>query len=216
MYQVRLLCESESTFDLALHLAERISRCQKILDQIQAAAPPHKHEVADLIRDFQSTMQEIACSPDVLRIWDQEMPEQHIGPGLETLQSASFDQLAPDLTKARSDLVIAEPVTRDEARPHIDVARTVTVAPLEAEIRRPAYGEGMKICLGQRECGRRNLRQNVNRRQGCWIQSSRAAQAYPRSSRSRVLARIGRIHVAPPRLSGAATIRCPYSGDSRE
>ena len=114
-------------------------------------------------------MQEITCSPDVLRIWDQEMPKQHIGSGLETLQPASFDQFAPDLTEARSGLVIAEPVTRDEAKSYIDVARTVTVTTLEAEIRRPAYGEGMKICLHQRECSWRNLRQNVNRRQGCWI-----------------------------------------------
>jgi hypothetical protein len=49
---------------------------EKILDEIQAAVPPHKHEVADLVRDFESTIQEITCSPDVLRIGDQEMCEQ--------------------------------------------------------------------------------------------------------------------------------------------
>src|ERR1700721_1828647 len=168
-YQLRLLRKSETTLDLALHLAERISRCQKILDQIQAAVPPHKHEVADLVRDFESAMQEIARGPDVLRIWDQEMREQHIGPGLETLQPASFDQLAPDLTEARSGLIIAESVTRDKAKPHINVARTVAVTTCEAEIRCPAYGEGMKICFHKRECSWRNLRQNVNRRKGCWI-----------------------------------------------
>src|ERR1700738_1877805 len=186
--------KSETTLDLALHLAERISRCQKILDQIQAAVPPHKHEVADLVRDFESTMQEITCSPDVLRIWDQEMREQHIGPGLETLQPASFDQFEADLTEARSGLVIAESVTRDEAKPHIDVARTVAVTTLEAEIRRPA----------NRECAR-----------GMLGRPQRAPQPSPRPSRSRAATRFDRIHVAHPRLSGAATIRYPDAGDSR-
>ncbi len=74
VYQLRLLRKSETTLDLALHLAERISRCQKILDQIQAARQPYKHEVADLVRDFDFTMQEITRSPDVLGIWDQVMP----------------------------------------------------------------------------------------------------------------------------------------------
>src|ERR1700739_2562193 len=97
------------------------------------------------------------------------MPEQHISPGLETLQPASFDQIAPDLAEARSGLVIAEPVTRDKAEPHINVARTVAVTTCEAEIRRPAYGEGMKICFHKRECSWRKLRQNINRREGCWI-----------------------------------------------
>src|ERR1700721_4205381 len=169
VYQLRLLRKSETTLDLALHLAERISRCQKILDQIQAAVPPHKHEVADLVRDFESAMQEIARGPDVLRIWDQEMREQHIGPGLETLQPASFHQLAPDLTEARSGLVIAESVTRDEAKPDIDVARTVAVTTLEGEIHCPAYGQGMKIRFHKGECSWRNLRQHVNRREGCRI-----------------------------------------------
>src|SRR3984885_13427199 len=102
MYQLRLLRKRETTLRLALNFAEWISRCQKILDQIQAAVPPHKHEVADLVRDFESAMQEITCSPDVLSIWDQEMREQHVGPGLETLQPTSFDQLASNLAEAGS------------------------------------------------------------------------------------------------------------------
>src|SRR6202035_4895887 len=69
----------------------------------------------------------------------------------------------------RSGLVIAESVTRDEAKPDIDVTRTGAVPTLKAEIRRPAYGEGMKICFHKRECSWRNLRQNVNRRKGFWI-----------------------------------------------
>jgi hypothetical protein len=114
-------------------------------------------------------MQEITCRPDVLRIWDQEMSEQHIGPGLETLGPALFDQLAPNFTKARSGIVVAEPVARDEAKSHIDVAGTIAVTSLQAEICRPTYGEGMKVCLHKRKCSRGNLRQNVNRRQGRWI-----------------------------------------------
>src|ERR1700722_10877527 len=121
-------------------------------------------------------MQDITCRANVLRIWDQEMREQHIGPRLETLQPTSLDQLAPDLTETRSGFVITESVTRDEAKSYIDVARTVTVTALEAEIRRPAYGEGMKICLHQRERSGCNLGQNVNRREGCWISHQRQLQ----------------------------------------
>src|ERR1700745_1432702 len=31
----------------------------------------------------------------------------------------------------------------------------------------------MKVCLHKRKCGWRHLRQNVNRRQGCWIRHQR-------------------------------------------
>ena len=65
VYQLRLLRKRETTLRLALNLAEWIARCQKILDQIQAAVPPHKHEVADLVCDFEATIQEIASSFDV-------------------------------------------------------------------------------------------------------------------------------------------------------
>src|ERR1700756_2362022 len=49
VYQLRLLRKSEATLDLALHLAERFSRCEKILDQIQAAVQSHKNQIADLV-----------------------------------------------------------------------------------------------------------------------------------------------------------------------
>ena len=122
VYQLRLLRKRETALRLALNLAEWIARCQKILDQIQAAVPPHKHEVADLVCDFEATIQEIASSFDVPGIRDEEMCKQQVSTSLETLQPPSIHQIIPDFTEARSGLVIPKSVASDEAKPHIDVA----------------------------------------------------------------------------------------------
>ena len=67
--------------------------------------------------------------------------ERHIGPGLETLQAAFFDQFIAELTESKSGLVVAEVRSGDHAKPYIGEARTIAVAMLEAEIDHAADDE---------------------------------------------------------------------------
>jgi serine/threonine protein kinase len=71
-----------------------------------AAVPPHIHEVADLVRDFEPAIQESASSFDVLRVRDEEVCKRQVSTGLELVQPPSFHQIIPHFTEARSGLVI--------------------------------------------------------------------------------------------------------------
>ena len=91
--------------------------------------------------------------------------EAHIGPGLEALQPAFFDQFIAEPAESKSGLVVAEVRSGDHAKPYIGEARTVAVAALEAEIDRPADDQGRKVRI--RKQGRRqDLGQNIQGREG--------------------------------------------------
>ncbi len=68
--------------------------------------------------------------------------EDQIGPGLEALQPALFDQIIAELAEAKSGLVVAEVRPSDHAQHCIGEARAVAVAVLEAEIDHPTDDQG--------------------------------------------------------------------------
>ena len=78
----------------------------------------------------------------MFRPWHDVNSENHIGPGLETLQAAFFDQFIAELTESKSGLVVAEVRSGYHAKAYIGDARTVAVAMLEAEINHPTEDQG--------------------------------------------------------------------------
>src|SRR5208282_4081984 len=95
-------------------------------------------------------------------------PEVFVGPGLEALQLALFDQLAAELTEPKSGRIVAEARPGDIAKRYIMVAGPVAVASLEAEIDRSTDRHARKIRIDM-PYGPYEPRQNVHRRGGCWV-----------------------------------------------
>src|SRR5712692_5821910 len=105
-------------------------------------------------------MYQVAGGPDMFRPWHHVTCEDHVRPGLEAHQAAFFDQLIAKETESKSSLVVAEVRSGYLTKPSIGNTRTVAVAPLEAEIDRPADGQGKKVCV-RKQCRRQHLGQNV-------------------------------------------------------
>src|SRR5262249_3955707 len=91
--------------------------------------------------------------------------EDHIGPGLEAHQSAFVDQFIAKETEAKSGLVIAEVRSGHLTKPSIGNTRTIAVAPLKAEIDRPADGQGKKVRI-RKQRRRQYLSEDIQRREG--------------------------------------------------
>src|SRR6266404_1662629 len=102
-----LVRKFEGILGFTLHLHERVSRRQKVRVHVVAAVR-RKTEVADLVRGLERPMYHVTASPDMFRPWHDVTSETHIGPGLEPLQSASFDQFIAKSAKSKSGIVIAE------------------------------------------------------------------------------------------------------------
>ena len=162
-----LLRKLEAILGFTLHLGERISRRQKVRVQVDAAVR-RKSEVADLVRGLERSMYEVAASPDMFRPWHNVTSEDHIGPGLEALQAAFFDQFIAEPTESKSGLVVAEVRSSYLTKPYIGDARTVAVATFEAEIDRPADDQGKKVRV-RKQCRRQDLGQNVQSCEGCRV-----------------------------------------------
>ena len=96
----RLLRERETTLGFAFHLGERIARREKVRVQLVAAVGGVS-EVADLVCRLERAAHQIAAGPDMSRPGQNDIAKVHIGPGLETRQSASFDQVIAELTEAK-------------------------------------------------------------------------------------------------------------------
>ena len=169
-----LLGKLEAILGFTLHLNERISRRQKVRVQVDAAVR-RKSEVADLVRGLERPTQQIAASPDMFRPWHDVTSEDHIGPGLEALQAAFFDQFIAEPTESKSGLVVAEMWSGYHAKPYIGEARTVAVAMLEAEINRPADDQGKKVRI-RKQCRLARPWSEHPESRGMPDRSSRAAQ----------------------------------------
>src|ERR1700694_4866977 len=114
----RLLREREAMLGFAFHLGKRIARREKVRVQFVAAVCGVS-EVADLVCRLERAAQQIAASPDMFRPGQNDIAKVHIDPGLETRQSASFDQIIAELTEAVCRLVVAEAGARDYAKERI-------------------------------------------------------------------------------------------------
>ena len=73
-----------------------------------SAAVRRKCEIADLVRGLEIPTQQIAASLEMFRPWHDEISKAHIGPGLEALQAAFFDQFIAKPTESKSGLVVVE------------------------------------------------------------------------------------------------------------
>src|SRR5215469_6217341 len=91
-----------------------------------------------------------------------------MAPGLEPLQSTLFDQFIAEATESKSGLVVAEVRTGYHAKQYIGNARTVAVAPLEAEINRPTDGQGNKVRI-RIQSRWQDLGQHIQSREGGWV-----------------------------------------------
>ena len=80
----------ERMLGFTLHLGERISRNQKVRDQVVEAVR-RDTDVSNLVRGFERAMYQVTASPEMFRPWHDMTSETHIGIGLEALQSAFFD-----------------------------------------------------------------------------------------------------------------------------
>src|SRR6267154_3422086 len=95
----RLLREREAMLGFAFRLGKRIARREKIRVQLVAAVGGVS-EVADLDCRLEGAAHQITAGPDMSRPGHNAVSKLHIGPGLETRQSASFDQVIAELTEA--------------------------------------------------------------------------------------------------------------------
>src|SRR5215472_3439028 len=145
----RLLPKRESLLGFVLHVNEGLARRQQ--DRVQArAAIRRTREVAGLVRRLERATQQITARPDMLCPRHDLICEAEIGPGLEPLQPAFFDQIIAELAEAKSDLVLTEMRAGDNAtQPDIGAARSVAVAVLEAEIHDPTEDQGYKAISGK-------------------------------------------------------------------
>src|SRR5271165_420126 len=124
-----------------------------------------KREVAALSGGLESAPQDIAAGPDISRPRYDVSPEVFVGPSLEALQLALFDQLVAEPAKLKAGGIVAEAWPSNMAKRNIVVAGTVAVASLEAEIDRTANRHARKIRIDMPN-GRHELRQNIERREG--------------------------------------------------
>src|SRR5215467_15668259 len=118
----RLLPKRESILGFVLHVNEGLSRRQK--DRVQArAAIRRTSEVAGLVRSLERATQQIAARLDMFCPRHDLICEAEIGPGLEPLQPAFFDQIIAELAEAQCDLVLTEMRFGDNViQPDIGVA----------------------------------------------------------------------------------------------
>src|SRR5262252_4931767 len=146
-----------------LHLRELISRREKVRDQVVAAVSCIG-QVTDFVRGIESATHQIAARPDISHPWRDVIPKDHIGSSLKAFQSTLFDKVIAEPTKSRPSLVVTEAWPSNHSKVYIGNTRTVAVAPLEAEIDRPAGDQGMKVRI-RKKCRRKSLGQNIQRRQ---------------------------------------------------
>src|SRR5260221_9404699 len=137
----RLLREREAMLGFAFHLGKRIARREKVRVQLVAAVGGVS-EVADLVCRLECAAHQIAASADMFCPGQNDIAKVHIGHGLETRQSASFDQITAEPAEAVRLLIRAEAGARDNAKERIGGARSVAVAALETEIDRSAGDQG--------------------------------------------------------------------------
>src|SRR3984893_6903590 len=153
------LRKSETILGLTLRIIERVARREKVGGQL-AAAERRVSDVANLVCCLERAVHQIPASPDMFRPGQNDISKVHIGPGLEALPSASFDQVIAEPAEAVSGLVVAESRSGERAKQYVGEARTVAVAALEAEIDRSAGNQGKQIPI-RIECRRHEFGQNI-------------------------------------------------------
>src|SRR5271163_323068 len=122
---------------LTLHVDEPIARRKKIRDQ-HVASVGRISEIAAVVCGLKCTTHQITASPDMSRPGQNAVSKIRKGPGLETRQTAFFDQIEAESAETVCRLIVAEAGASDHAEVLISSARGVAGAALEAEIGRSA------------------------------------------------------------------------------
>src|SRR5262249_6768660 len=152
-----LLRKHESILGFTLHIDEGVSGRQKVRVHVVAAVR-RKTEIADPVRGLERPTHHVKARSDMFRPGHHVASETHIGPGLEALQFASFDQLIAKLTKSKAGIVIAEMRAGHHAQVYKGEARPVADAMLKAQVNRSANHQRTEVripihcrwyCLGK-------------------------------------------------------------------
>ena len=138
----------EPILGLTLHLRERISRREKVRDQVVAAVC-RKGKVTDPVGGIEGATYQIAASLDMSRPWQDDISERHIGSSLKTLQAAFFDQVISKPAESSSSLVVAEARSGDDRKPYVGKARPVAIAVLKTKVDHPADDNRKQILIGK-------------------------------------------------------------------
>ena len=126
------------------HVREQITCREEIRHQI-ATRIYRIRKIAHGIRRIKCSTEQIAPSSEMFGPRNDETGETQIYPGLKSLQPKPFDQIVAEPAEAKAGLVVAKARSRDHGKVYIGNTRPVAVAPLEAEIDRPARDQGMKV-----------------------------------------------------------------------
>src|SRR4029077_11354906 len=149
----RLLRKREAEPGFALRLGKRVARRKKVRVQLLAAVSGVS-EVADLVCRLEGAAHQIAAGPNMSRPGKNAISELQIGPGLETRQSASFDQVVAEPTKAiYVGAIVAEARAGGHGQHYVDATRSVAVAALEAKNDPSAGDQGEQVRIRiERRC----------------------------------------------------------------
>src|SRR5919197_4299570 len=113
-----LLRKRETMFGLTLHLDERIARREK--ERVHCIGGIRRiSKIADLVGGAERATHQITAGPDVPGPYTDEGSQEHIGPGLEALKPAPFNQVIAELTEAISGFVVGEARASDHAKSNI-------------------------------------------------------------------------------------------------
>ncbi len=80
----------QALFGFALHVAKRVTDCEKVCNQVMAAVSRERH-VADFIRGVEGAADEIAASSHMLAPWNQQIAKRHQCASFEAIQPALFN-----------------------------------------------------------------------------------------------------------------------------
>src|SRR5258705_7780476 len=127
----RLLREREAMLGFAFHLGKRIAGREKVRVQLVAAVGGVS-EVADLVCRLERATHQLAAGSDMFGPGQNHIAKVHIGSGLETRQSASFDQVTAQPAEAVRLLIVAEAGSRANAKQRIGGARSFAGAAVQA------------------------------------------------------------------------------------
>src|SRR5262245_34090806 len=111
----------EAILGCALHLDERIARREHVVVQ-KVAGVGRIREVAGLERRREPATHQLAAIPDMARPGENGASKSQIGPGLEALKTAPFNQVIAEPTEAICRLIVAEARAGDHAKHSVCIA----------------------------------------------------------------------------------------------
>src|SRR5262249_30415924 len=101
-----------------LDLTEVVSSGEEVGDD-EVATVAGIRQIADFVRNVERATHQITTLTDVFCPGQDDPSEDHVGGGLEPLQSPLFDQFISDAAEPESSLVVAEARSGGFAQPDV-------------------------------------------------------------------------------------------------